>query len=55
MRITELKNMEKMLFACQKCGKEHCFKKCFNYLPPEELLRLVDLAMIKLMEDEAKE
>jgi len=54
MSITELKNMEKMIFACQKCTKEHCYKQCTNYLPPEELLRLVDLAVIQLMEQEGK-
>jgi len=54
MSITELKNMEKMIFACQKCTKKHCYKKCTFYLPPEELLKLVDLAAIHLMEQEKK-
>jgi len=55
MSITELKNIEQMLYACQKCAKEHCYKQCTNYLPPEELLRLVDLLVIQQMEQEEKQ
>jgi len=54
MSITELKDMEKMIFSCQKCTKEHCYKKCTNYIEPMFLLQVFDLAIVQQMEKEKK-
>jgi len=50
MSITELKCFEKQLVACLKCSKKHCYKKCTNYIEPEFLLQVLDLAIVQQME-----
>ena len=55
MNMTELKCIEKQLVACLKCSKEHCYKKCTNYIEPEYLLQVLDLAIVQKMEQEKKD
>jgi len=52
MSITELKCLKKQLVACLKCSKEHCYKKCTNYIEPEYLLRVLDIAIILQTKEE---
>jgi uncharacterized Zn ribbon protein len=55
MRISELKNIETMLTACKKCNKEHCYKKCTSYIPPNEWEEIVDELLAIKLEQERKE
>lgn len=55
LSIFELNDFEKMLGNCVKCKKEHCYKKCTNYIEPQYLLEAVCLAQAFKLKQEREE
>jgi len=53
--ILGLKNIETMLVACKKCGKDYCYKNCTFYIPPDEWLEIVDELYALKLEQERRE